>query len=127
MDSVALSLWQALAYQTVWRLAATMNAFSSDDVWSRIEDLPTPDDPRALGPILTRCAKDGLVHKSDMVVKSQRRVCHGRPVNVWISVVRGAKAIDAAEYVAAKKTALSPPLLFDMPDTHRRRSAAQNG
>lgn len=32
MAGVALSLWQALAYQTVWRLAATMKAFSSEDV-----------------------------------------------------------------------------------------------
>ena len=115
MDAIALSLWQALAYQTVWRLAATMNAFWADDIWAELEGLATPDDPRALGPILTRCVKDGLVHKSDMVVKSQRRVCHGRPVNVWISRVRGARAIDAAEYVEAKKTALSPPLLFEMP------------
>lgn len=121
MDAVAVSLWQALAYQTVWRLAATQNAFSSDDAWATLEGLPTPDDPRALGPVLTRCAKDGLIRKSDMVVKSHRRVCHARPVNVWISVLRNGRDIDAAEYVAAKKTALAAPLLFDIPPSAKEQ------
>lgn len=82
MDATMLRLWQALAFETIHRIAATADAFSTDDVWKTLEALSMPADPRAIGPIFTRAAKAGLLYKSDMIVASTRKICHARPVAV---------------------------------------------
>lgn len=111
MTDESTRLWTALALTTLRLLAATKKAFSTDDVWLALDELPKPDDPRALGPILRQAKDERLIEKTDFTVTSQRAVCHARPVAVWRSVPLRATDADAAEYVANKKTRLTAPTL----------------
>jgi hypothetical protein len=100
-----LAVWQALAFERVRFLAATMPAFSTDDLWSEIETLPKPTDPRALGPVMQGAQAAKLIAKSDFTTTSQRPACHARPIAVWLSVPRSGSLTDAAAYVTLRKGA----------------------
>lgn len=100
-----LAIWQALAFERVQHLAATKRAFSTDDVWRLLDELPKPKEPRALGPVLQRARQQGVIHKTDFTTASQRPACHARPTAVWISVPLAGSPQDAAEYVITRKPA----------------------
>lgn len=110
MNADAMALWNALAYEVIKRLALTERAFSTDDVWAVLEPLPRPTEPRALGPVLHRARKDGLVVKSDVTVNSERAVCHARPANIWLSRPLRAELADACAYAATRKSRIDLPL-----------------
>jgi hypothetical protein len=109
-DSDFLAVWQALAFERVRYLATTMPAFSTDDVWSVLDELPKPSEPRALGPVMQRARQEGLITKTEFTTPSHRNVCHSRPANVWTSKVLAGTFNDAAAYVAQRKPTLSAPL-----------------
>jgi hypothetical protein len=106
-----LLVWHALAFERVRYLAATMPAFSTDDVWAVLEDLPKPEEPRALGPVMHRARDEQLIRKTDFTTKSLRPACHARPANVWSSIPLDGNLTDAAAYVAKRKATIAPPSL----------------
>ncbi len=111
-------LWNALAIERIRFLADTMDAFSTDDVWSVLDPLPRPADSRALGAVMRQAADARLVRPSDYTTKSQRPCCHARPIAVWVSAARNAPEASAAQYVAERKPQLAVPhTLFSLPDT----------
>jgi hypothetical protein len=108
------AVWHALAFERVRYLAATSKAFSTDDVWLVLDDLPKPSDPRALGPVMQRARQERLLERSDFTTASHRAACHARPTNVWLSVPQNGSLADAAEYVAKRKQTVSAPrFIFD--------------
>lgn len=109
-----LTVWQALAFERVRYLSATMPAFSTDDVWTVLDELPKPDEPRALGPVMQRARSEKLLKRTDYTTPSHRNVCHGRPSNVWTSVALDGTDTDAAAYVARRKPTITAPGLFDV-------------
>jgi hypothetical protein len=81
--------WKTAALGAVRWLAANRVEFTSDDVWRLLPDqsAATTHEPRALGAVMRKAARDGLVRKTDRVVNSTRVECHARPVAVWQSLV----------------------------------------
>ena len=59
--------------------------FTTDDIWQAATDnnLMIPHEPRALGAILHRLAKQNLITPTDRYIPSLRPVCHRRPIRVW--------------------------------------------
>ncbi len=106
----ALTLWRALALGLVRELANTQRAFSTDELWSRLDALPKPPEPRALGAVMTTARAQGFVTKSPFVVISLRAECHSRPVAVWLSVPLAGTFLDGSAYVAVRSRDVGMPL-----------------
>lgn len=74
--------WRKYAIQIVSELAATGVAFTSDEVWERMDPELVPPEPRALGPVMIACAQGNMIVKTGRTLESTRR--HGAPVREWI-------------------------------------------
>ena len=55
--------------------------FTTDYLWEQVET--TPNEPRAMGAVMTRARKEGLVSPTSKYIKSRRPECHARPVMIW--------------------------------------------
>lgn len=77
--------WLNRAMAAVHRLARSRATFTSDDLWKLVGD--PPGDPRALGAVMRGAARDKLCETTGTTVKSQRVVCHRRPIAVWRSLL----------------------------------------
>ena len=86
VESNASHKWLYWAKKAVSR-ASQEGAFTSDDVWHWLEvwDVESPREPRALGAVIRKMARDGQIRSTGDFVKSTRAECHGRPVAVWRS------------------------------------------
>jgi hypothetical protein len=71
------------ATAVVEHLAATRVEFTTDDVWQRLS--VGTHEPRALGAVMRKAAKAGLIRRTNRVQVSVRPSCHQRPVAVWES------------------------------------------
>lgn len=71
------------ADRIVRTLARTGREFTTDEVWKHLVGVFTHE-PRALGAVITRLAKAGIIEKTGAYVPSGRIECHGRPVPVWV-------------------------------------------
>lgn len=64
--------------------AARRGLFTTDDVWAVLDaGTASTHEPRALGAIMRRMAKDGFITATDEWRVSSRPECHGRHVRVW--------------------------------------------
>ena len=63
----------------------TTDTFTSDDIWQAATDanLDVPREPRALGAILHRLAREHRIAPTDRYIPSLRPACHRRPIRVW--------------------------------------------
>ena len=71
IDSVIKIILSIPIYQT----------FTTDYLWEQVET--TPNEPRAMGAVMTRAKKEGLVSPTGKYIKSRRPECHARPVMIW--------------------------------------------
>ena len=71
IDSVIKIILSIPIYQT----------FTTDYLWEKVE--ATPNEPRAMGAVMTRAKKEGLVSSTGKYIKSRRPECHARPVMIW--------------------------------------------
>lgn len=78
--------WKHIALAAVRVLAERGDPFTTDDVWAKVEglSLATTHEPRAMGAVMQRAAKLGLIKATDRTVQSRRPRCHARPVRVWM-------------------------------------------
>lgn len=60
--------------------------FTSDDIWKALDKSQRPLEPRAMGPVMMRLRKAGVIVATDRVRKSDLPQCHSRPKRVWRSV-----------------------------------------
>lgn len=77
--------WRHLAVEAIREVALNHAELTSDDVWAT--GLPSPPEPRAMGPALRVAAKEGYIKPLPRYRESGRRVCHNRPVRVWESLI----------------------------------------
>ena len=60
--------------------------FTTDQIWEALE-AHFPDavvtEPRAMGAVMTKARKQGLITATGIYIKSTRPKCHARPVMVW--------------------------------------------
>lgn len=88
LDAVAAHAdpqWLAAARAAVDWASRQWHAFSSDDVWERLdaEQVPAPAEARALGAVMQQCAREKLIMATGEWTKSRRAENHRRPVRVW--------------------------------------------
>jgi hypothetical protein len=85
--------WKQLAYEAVQQLARTRQWFTTDDVW---QVLATSDaathEHRAMGAVMRRAAKAGLIAKTDRVLPTTRPCANCRPVAIWHSALASTTA-----------------------------------
>lgn len=86
-DEHAAQDWKDAAYEAVSDLALFCDYFTTDDVHERLGDVTTQE-LRAMGAIMKRAARDGLIAATDRYVASDRAVAHRNPKRVWRSLVR---------------------------------------
>lgn len=90
VESHADPHWLDSACAEVDFLARAKDAFTTDDVWERLDnhDTPPPREPRAMGAVMRKAAADGVIEASGVYEQSSREVNHNRPVMIWRSLVR---------------------------------------
>jgi|GEM_PF-966937 len=86
MERVAVHanpLWMDLAYNAIRIAAESLEDFTSDDVMDFIPEEYDTHERRALGPVMLKAARNGLIVKTGMVRNSKRRSLHASPRQVW--------------------------------------------
>ena len=79
--------WLRIATGIVKALAAGGHPFTTDRIWLMLEQVPVAThEPRALGAVMRRLARDGIIRTTGEYVKTQRREAHSRPIPVWVGV-----------------------------------------
>jgi hypothetical protein len=81
VDANADDEWKRYALGFVAELSADLDEFTTDDLWDA--GLIKPREPRALGPVMRRAAKRGLIATTGEFRKSRYRNC--APLPVWAS------------------------------------------
>lgn len=71
--------WKAYALGFIAEFSPTLKNFTTDDLWDA--GMIKPLEPRALGPVLRRAVKHGLIAKTGEYRKSRYRNC--APLTVW--------------------------------------------
>lgn len=88
--------WYGIAVRIVRLIAhytdPRTKTLTADDVWEMLEHpiiaaTFSTHDPRALGPVMQEAVRNGWIAATDKVVKSKRRVNHGRKITVWRSLL----------------------------------------
>lgn len=83
VESNASPIFRERAERVVRKLAQHGESFTTDQVWDDLAGIYTAE-PRALGAVMTRLAKAGIIEKTGTYVPSSRMECHARPIPVWI-------------------------------------------
>lgn len=85
VDEHADETWKTEANRLMFRFAAGARPFTADDLWAELQRSGvTTHEPRALGAVFRRAARDGIITPIGYKA-STRPECHGRPVRVWVS------------------------------------------
>lgn len=89
--------WRALAGAALTYLAYSESEFTTDEVWHQLatQGVPPPDEPRAMGTVVTTAIRKGEIANTGMLRPTQRRttadggVHHATRVTVLRSLVKG--------------------------------------
>jgi hypothetical protein len=73
--------WNAEADAAVRHLCSNRQSITSDDVWALMSS--KTHEPRAMGAVMRRAYRDGLIIPIDRWVQTQRASAHKRPVRIW--------------------------------------------
>ena len=79
--------WVDTAVTVGRAVASTMAEFTSDDIWNALDEANRPREPRAMGPVMMRLQRAGVIRPTDRVKKSALPQCHSRPKRVWRSML----------------------------------------
>ncbi|MFD6970578.1 hypothetical protein [Streptomyces sp. NPDC059949] len=79
VDANADSAWKSYALGFIAELSGRLDQFTTDDLWDA--GLIKPREPRALGPVMRRAAKRGLIATTGEFRASRYRNC--APLPVW--------------------------------------------
>ena len=83
VDEHAELEWKAAAEEAVRAAARELHRFVADDVWKRIPDDVRPHEPRALGPVMLRAQREGVIEPTGDFRLTERVSSHRRPLRVW--------------------------------------------
>lgn len=78
--------WMTAADYAVAHLALRKPEVTADDVWDVLDgmELETPEN-RAMGPVMRRAAKAGIIERTDRTIKTRRPSRNHGDVRVWRS------------------------------------------
>lgn len=106
--------WRPFAMKALHEAAVTRKELTSDDVWRILHrrKIPSPGEPRAMGPVMVAGQKEGWIVQTDRtkISNDPSTPNHSRPQRVYISRVVG-KALptwDAAPQIDTTAGAVSP-------------------
>lgn len=74
--------WMAAAFRAASEIPPGTR-FTTDDLWPSLDGYWTHE-PKAMGAVMNRVAKEGVARATSDHVLSKRPVCHARPLRVWI-------------------------------------------
>lgn len=80
-DQAADPDWKDAAWRAIVVLANSGDEFTADDVWERVGFAPS--EPRALGPLLVKAAKTGMIRNTGRRRNSRRPEHHAFPCAIW--------------------------------------------
>lgn len=84
VDLAASEEWKAAAWDAVKSVSGRLAYFTTDDVWEALrESAVSTHENRAMGAVMTRARKAGLIFPTDEWRKSNRPECHSNPKRVW--------------------------------------------
>src|SRR3954469_13500565 len=78
--------WKSEAREIAVKIAKGQAELTSDDIWKA--GLREPQEPRALGPVMSGLARDGMIRKSGRFIKTTRVSRHATDIAVWISLIK---------------------------------------
>ncbi|HET9556887.1 MAG TPA: hypothetical protein VFS70_07095 [Actinomycetota bacterium] len=87
--------WLAAAEAAVRAVARRQQYLTSQNVWSHLRAAggQTVHEPRAMGAVMRAAAVDRVIEKVDQwLTPTANRVNHGRPMQVWRSLLWGVEA-----------------------------------
>lgn len=79
--------WVEAVSEIVRSLARSQETLTADDIFAQGISVETNDN-RALGPIMKRIQKEGLIEPTQTFIKSTRAELHATDIRVWKSLVR---------------------------------------
>jgi len=71
----------------MWLRKTGEGAITSDDIWRVVKHAGIPREPRAMGALMRRLQRSGVIAPMNVWTPSTRRECHSRPVRWWRVVV----------------------------------------
>ncbi|MCH5516937.1 hypothetical protein [Pseudomonas syringae] len=77
--------WAELAYDIVIKVAKTHQEFTPDDIWKT--GLQKPIEARALGGVMARARREGIIEKTGRVQPTRQVESHGTDVTIWKSLI----------------------------------------
>jgi hypothetical protein len=81
-------LWRDVAYQCVVAVAQRTEEFHTDSVLSELAQYPvTTHEPRALGPVMMRAARDNIIVPTNRFEKSAAVSRHCASKRIWRSLI----------------------------------------
>jgi hypothetical protein len=86
VDANAPSDWKRRADDALDAVARREREFTSDAVWVEL-GMEQPPEPRAIGPVVLRGVKRGIIRATDRYAASEMVSCHGRRKMVWASLI----------------------------------------
>lgn len=82
-DDNASMTWKHDATAALHRVCRRQHKLTTDDVWAELASAETPREPRAMGAIMQKAYKGGIIQPTDNWRLSNRPACHRRPLRVW--------------------------------------------
>ena len=80
--------WDDIAFECIVEVAKRKEMFTGDDVMDLLQERAAlSKEHRALGPVMVRAAKRGIMEKTETFQSSRRKTQHGSPRRVWLSLV----------------------------------------
>lgn len=97
-DAGATWQWKERAFQTIVSVAERMQRFTSEDVWDAGLGTEGAGEGDALGPVMRRVARAGLIRSTkEFETETKRAQRHNNPKRVWQSLIyKGEEERDAA-------------------------------
>ena len=83
------------ALRIITKLAASLPAFTTDDVWAQLD---ATHDGRAIANAMIRAEREGHIRKSRIGTFVRGRQAHRRWLAVWLPATGGATDSDALAY-----------------------------
>ena len=81
--------WKQVAFEVGKRLARERQRVLSEDIFDALPDGVDTHEKRAMGAVMRRLNKEGILTPLDEYVMSPSLAGHGRPSRVWRSMVYG--------------------------------------
>ena len=91
VDDAAPDTWRTKADDAIKETAFRHYSFTSDEVWEVLDEwgVPRPPEARALGPAMTRAAKNGYMEPLSSFRPSRRPELHASPRRLYRSRLYG--------------------------------------